>query len=136
MARRCRLEIIIDILGVISSGATKTKIVYEANLNFNIATKYLDLLQEKKFIRKNSDVYEMTEDGQMFLDKAKELQIQISGSSSNFFPCPVILILLLAESNSMNSNSDRKSRTFISFSCARSVCRAISSTVAQLPDRV
>ena len=75
MARRCRLDIIIEILDVISSGTTKTKIVCEANLNFNIATKYLDLLQEKKFIRKNSNVYEITGDGQMFLEKAKELQI-------------------------------------------------------------
>ena len=75
MARRCRLDIIIDILSAVSSGATKTKIVYEANLNFNIATKYLDLLQEKKFIRKSSNVYKITGEGQRFLEKAKELQI-------------------------------------------------------------
>lgn len=75
MARRCRLDIIIEILDVISSGTTKTKIVYEANLNFNIATKYLDLLQEKKLIRKNGDFYEITGEGQMFLKNAKELQI-------------------------------------------------------------
>ncbi len=75
MARRCRLDITIKILDVISSGTTKTKIVHGANLNFNIATKYLDLLQEKKFIRKNGNVYEITGDGQMFLEKAKELQI-------------------------------------------------------------
>jgi hypothetical protein len=52
MTRRCRLNIVIEILGMISSGTTKTKIVYETNPNFNIATKYLDLLQEKKLIRK------------------------------------------------------------------------------------
>ncbi|MCK4458521.1 MAG: hypothetical protein KAT13_05705 [Methanosarcinales archaeon] len=43
MARRCRLDIIIEILGVISSGTTKTKIVYKTNLNFNIATTYLEM---------------------------------------------------------------------------------------------
>jgi predicted transcriptional regulator len=75
MARRCRLNIIIEILDAASSGATKTKIVYETNLNFAIATKYLDLLQEKKLIRKNGNFYEITGEGQMFLKKAKELQI-------------------------------------------------------------
>ncbi len=75
MTRRCKLDIVIEILDVISNGTTKTKIVYEANLNFNIATKYLDLLQEKKFIRKNGNMYEITGEGQTFLKKAKELQI-------------------------------------------------------------
>ncbi len=75
MARRCRLDIVVEILDVASSGATKTKIVYGANLNFAIATKYLDLLQEKGLIRTNSNIYEITEEGEKFVEKAKELQI-------------------------------------------------------------
>jgi len=75
MTRRCKLDIIIEILDVTSSGTTKTRIVYETNLNFNIATKYLDLLQEKKFIRKDENIYKTTMEGQMFLKKAKELWI-------------------------------------------------------------
>jgi predicted transcriptional regulator len=75
MQRRCKFDIIVAILDVVSSGATKTKIVYEANLNFNLATKYLDLLQEKKFVRINSNVYEITKEGKTFLKKAKELHI-------------------------------------------------------------
>ncbi|KAF5428227.1 MAG: putative transcriptional regulator [Candidatus Methanomarinus sp.] len=75
MRRRCRLDIIIEILDVTTSGAIKTKIVYKANLNFNIATKYLDLLWEKGLIRINSNMYEITEEGRKFLEKAKELQI-------------------------------------------------------------
>ncbi len=75
MGRRCRLDIIIEILDVASNGATKTKIVYKANLNFNIATKYLDLLREKGLIRTNNNIYEITEEGIKFLEMAKELQI-------------------------------------------------------------
>ena len=75
MQRRCKFDIIVAILDVVSSSATKTKIVYDANLNFNLAAKYLDLLQERKFIRINDNVYEITSEGKTFLKKAKELQI-------------------------------------------------------------
>ena len=60
---------------MVSGGATKTKIVYGANLNFNFATKYLDLLLERGFIRIDGKVYEITEEGKRFAEKAKELQI-------------------------------------------------------------
>ena len=33
------------------NGAKKTHIVYEVNLNFNIAQKYLEMLNEKELIR-------------------------------------------------------------------------------------
>ncbi len=75
MTRRCKLDIVIEILDVTSSGTTKTKIVYGANLNFVIATKYLDLLQEKGLIRTNGNRYEITEKGKKFVENAKELQI-------------------------------------------------------------
>jgi len=73
--RRSKFDIVIVILDVVSGGATKTKIVYKANLNFNLATKYLDLLLEKGLVRINSSRYEITDEGKTFLEKAKELQI-------------------------------------------------------------
>jgi len=73
--RRSKFDIIIAILDVVSGGANKTKIVYKANLNFNLATKYLDFLLEKGLVRTNSSIYEITEEGETFLEKAKELQI-------------------------------------------------------------
>ena len=73
--RRSKFDIVIAILDVVSGGATKTKIVYKANLNFNLATKYLDLLLEKGLVRTNSSRYEITGEGKAFLEKAKELQI-------------------------------------------------------------
>ena len=75
MKRRTKFDIVIAILDVVSGGATKTKIVYKANLNFNLATKYLDLLLEKGLVRTDSSRYEITGEGKTFLEKAKELQI-------------------------------------------------------------
>ncbi|MEA3324041.1 MAG: winged helix-turn-helix domain-containing protein [Euryarchaeota archaeon] len=75
MKRRSKIDIIIAILDVVSGGATKTKIVYKANLNFNIATKYLELLLEKGLVRVDGSSYEITEDGKTFVEKARELQI-------------------------------------------------------------
>ena len=75
MKRRTKFDIVIAILDVVSGGATKTKIVYKANLNFNLATKYLDFLLEKGLVRTNSSRYEITDEGTIFLEKAKELQI-------------------------------------------------------------
>jgi len=75
MKRRTKFDIVIAILDVVSGGATKTKIVYKANLNFNLATKYLAFLLEKGLVRTNSNRYEITGDGKTFLEKAKELQI-------------------------------------------------------------
>lgn len=73
--RRSKFDIIIAILDVVSGGATKTKIVYKANLNFNLATKYLELLLEKGLVRVDGSSYEITEDGKTFVEKARELQI-------------------------------------------------------------
>jgi len=75
MKRRSKFDIIIAILDVVSGGATKTKIVYKANLNFNLATKYLDFLLEKGLIIVDGSSYVITEEGKTFLEKAKELQI-------------------------------------------------------------
>jgi predicted transcriptional regulator len=75
MKRRTKFDIVIAILDVVSGDATKTKIVYKANLNFNLATKYLDFLLEKGLVRTNSNRYEITKEGKIFIEKAKELQI-------------------------------------------------------------
>jgi predicted transcriptional regulator len=75
MKRRTKFDIVIAILDVVSGGATKTQIVYKANLNFNLATKYLDFLIERGLVRTDSSRYEITDEGKVFIGKAKELQI-------------------------------------------------------------
>ncbi len=75
MKRRTKFDIVIAILEVVSGGTNKTKIVYRANLNFNLATKYLNFLLEKGLVRTDGSRYEITGEGEIFLEKAKELQI-------------------------------------------------------------
>jgi predicted transcriptional regulator len=49
--------------------------VYKANLNFNLATKYLDLLLKRGLVIADGSSYVITEEGVAFAEKAKELQI-------------------------------------------------------------
>jgi len=78
MTRRSRMDIIIDILQAANSGASKTKIVYQANLNFNLARQYLDLLREQGLIEVNpagSSIYKTTAQGRRYLEKASDLKL-------------------------------------------------------------
>ena len=45
--KRSRSDITLEVLNVCRNRVSKTRIVYKANLNFNIATNYIDLLSEK-----------------------------------------------------------------------------------------
>jgi predicted transcriptional regulator len=49
--KRSREEIVSEILDVCLNGANKTKIVYQANLNFRTINPYLDLLIGKNLIK-------------------------------------------------------------------------------------
>ena len=49
--KRSREEIVSKILDVCLNGANKTKIVYQANLNFRTINPYLDLLIGKNLIK-------------------------------------------------------------------------------------
>ncbi len=75
-SRRGYLGVIADILRVGLGVPLKTDIVYKANLNFNVATKYIDELVEKGLLRiphHSRRVYETTEKGREFLEKHREL---------------------------------------------------------------
>ena len=73
--RRCKFDIIVAILDAVSGGATKTQIVYTKNLNFKLADKYLEFLQDHRLVGQQGDVYKITKTGQEYLKKAMELQI-------------------------------------------------------------
>ena len=73
--RRCKFDIIVAILDAVSGGATKTQIVYTSNLNFKLADKYLEFLQDYGLIEQRGGVYKITKTGQEYLKKAMELQI-------------------------------------------------------------
>ena len=75
--RRSRIDIIIDVLEVAKMGVNKTSVVYKSNLNFKLAQKYLELLQKNGLVENRVDKYITTDKGRMFLQKAKEITLQI-----------------------------------------------------------
>ncbi|MCG2736285.1 MAG: winged helix-turn-helix domain-containing protein [Candidatus Methanoperedenaceae archaeon] len=75
--RRSRIDIIIDVLEVAIMGVNKTSVVYKSNLNFRLAEKYLELLQKHGLVEKRVDKYITTDKGKNFLQKAKEITLQI-----------------------------------------------------------
>ncbi len=75
--RRSRIDIIIDILEVAKMGVNKTSVVYRTNLNFKLADKYLELLQNQGLVENRVDKYITTDKGKIFLEKAKEITQQL-----------------------------------------------------------
>jgi Predicted transcriptional regulator len=72
--RRSRTDIAQEILKVAMQGANKTHIVNEANINFNIVSKYLEMLNEKELIRRENGVFITTDKGKLFQETAKKLK--------------------------------------------------------------
>ncbi len=78
MVRRDKLEIISTILDVCTDGANKTKVVYQANLNFKSVSSYLDVLVKNGLIYVNETgpgtIYETTEKGLKLMSDFEEVQ--------------------------------------------------------------
>ncbi len=71
------MDIITDILEITQKYVGKTKIIYGANLNFNMANEYLSLLIDKGYLDKketSSTKYKITKKGESFLKKSKEFK--------------------------------------------------------------
>lgn len=73
--RRSRTDIVEAILKISMNGVKKTHIVYEANLNFNVAKQYLEILKEKGLIKQENGLFITTEKGRIFQETAKELRL-------------------------------------------------------------
>ena len=74
--KRSRQEIISQILEICMDGASKTKIVYQANLNFKTVNPYLDLLIKNDMIQVNEGpaiLYETTPKGIRLLESIKRI---------------------------------------------------------------
>jgi len=70
---RSRLEIIADVLGVVRDGARKTRIMYQANLSYQLLTRYLKDMLELGLVRiEDEATYELTLKGHELLDRSKE----------------------------------------------------------------
>ena len=73
--RRSRTDIAEAILKIANNGAKKTRIVYDVNLNFNIAQKYLEMLKEKGLIRYENGFFITTDKGKIFQEMVKEIRL-------------------------------------------------------------
>jgi predicted transcriptional regulator len=71
---RRKLQIIADILLIARNGAKKTRIMYQANLSYDLLKRYLAKTLEGGLISINKDEksYIITEKGKVFLKKYKE----------------------------------------------------------------
>ncbi len=81
MMKRSKHVILSQILDICKEGACKTKIVYQANLNFRTVNPYIDLLIKNSLIEvkpgKNIE-YETTDRGIRLLDDFKQINSQLS----------------------------------------------------------
>jgi predicted transcriptional regulator len=73
--RRSRTDIAEDILRLAMNGAKKTHIVHEANLNFKLIHKYLEVLTENELIMHENGLFITTDKGKVFQEIAKELKL-------------------------------------------------------------
>ena len=71
---RGRLDIIADILHVVSQNPKKTQIMYQANLSYKVLTKYLTEVSEASLIdfEYERQCYMLTAKGREFLEAYKE----------------------------------------------------------------
>jgi len=76
--RRSRVDVMSDILTIVTEGALKTQIMYRANLSFAQLYSYLNLLLNMKLIkevdRPTGKFYEITEKGKKVLDILESLR--------------------------------------------------------------
>jgi len=69
--RRGSLEIAVEILKVALEGATKTQIMYGANLSYSSLRRYLELLEGIGLLENKGRVYRTTDKGLRFLEIVK-----------------------------------------------------------------
>ena len=81
MAKRSRHTIISQILDICRGGASKTRIVYQANLNFRTVNPYIELLIKNNLIEAkqgNTIVYETTERGEALREDFEQINSQLT----------------------------------------------------------
>lgn len=83
MKYRSRAEIISMILDSISSGATKTKIMYKAYLSYAQLKEYLAYMEENGLVRyeAGTQLYRITEKGMKVMHLYEEIDDMITPSS-------------------------------------------------------
>ncbi len=79
--KRSKYQIISQILDICVGGACKTKIVYQANLNFRTINPYIDLLTKNGLIKTSMGrnvSYETTNRGMKLIEDFKQMNNKLS----------------------------------------------------------
>ena len=84
MGRRNRLEILGCILNICrEDGSSKTKIVYQINLNFKNAGLYIEWLIEHGYLTKEDKMFRTTPSGQRLLENLNDISPIINDHTGN-----------------------------------------------------
>ncbi|MFB3764904.1 MAG: winged helix-turn-helix domain-containing protein [Methanotrichaceae archaeon] len=93
MKKRSDDLIISQILDICESGARKTRIVYQANLNSTTVNRYLECLIETGMIEQSncgsSHLFKTTEKGEELKDKLSRLQTEMDELRTSVLNVPV-----------------------------------------------
>jgi predicted transcriptional regulator len=71
---RDRLSIVAAILEAANTGASKTRIMFAANLSFSLLEKYLAVALKSEFVRVEDYRYSLTENGREFLKQYRHFE--------------------------------------------------------------
>ena len=75
---RDRLRIIAAILEASRTGASKTHIMFAANLSYKLLEKYLTIAKEAGFIQLQDSIYQLTIQGEAFLEQYRAFYTEYS----------------------------------------------------------
>src|SRR3989339_714666 len=75
---RDRLDIVADILKIAAKSSSKTNIMHEANLSFDLLEKYLKIVTEHGLLQLTNKDYHLTATGKTFLYQYFSIQEQYS----------------------------------------------------------
>ncbi len=85
--KRNRNEIISEILNICIKGSSKTRVVYQANLNFRTVDPYLQLLIKNDLIKIQEGrhvIYETTEKGICLMNTINQVNNTLSENQRSF----------------------------------------------------
>jgi len=77
--KRNKHQIFSEILEICRNGANKTRIVYQANLNFKTVNPYLKVLIEKHLINLDQGEYQTTQEGMNLLESINQVTEKLYG---------------------------------------------------------
>ena len=87
MARRNKLEILGCILNICrEEGSSKTRVVYQVNLNFKNAGQYLDWLTSRGYLVKEERLYKTTSSGNELLENINDINSTINNDLDSVLP--------------------------------------------------